>query len=192
MRRLTAASTGPFRTETLSKIRSPESRSDRECSGGRSNRRNSAGRFWLLRSVNRMLTYPGKADLGADRLRDRRFRQLLAVCGSPEYQLLFAKGGLRRISLHKTGVAVRQVHRKEVDPALDPGDLRRALRQNPPAHNQDRAAAARTPRAAQLRRPAPNPYNGDPASVAVLIATPQTGYAEGDRANRYAQTLCPM
>ena len=36
-------------------------------------------------------------------------------------------GGLRRIGLHKTGVAVRQVHRKEVDLALDPGDLRQSL-----------------------------------------------------------------
>ena len=35
--------------------------------------------------------------------------------------------GLRRIGLHKTGVAVRQVHRKEVDFALDPGDLRQRL-----------------------------------------------------------------
>jgi len=28
---------------------------------------------------------------------------------------------------HKTGVAVRQVHRKEVDLALDPRDLRQRL-----------------------------------------------------------------
>jgi hypothetical protein len=28
-------------------------------------------------------------------------------------------GGLRRVGLHETGVAMRQVHRKEVDLALD-------------------------------------------------------------------------
>ena len=36
-------------------------------------------------------------------------------------------GGLRRIGPHKTGIAVRQVHRKKVDLALDPGDLRQRL-----------------------------------------------------------------
>jgi hypothetical protein len=55
-----------------------------------------------------MLTHPEKANLGADRLRDRRFRQLPAVCGSPESQLLFAQGSLRRIGLRKTDVAVRR------------------------------------------------------------------------------------
>jgi hypothetical protein len=36
-------------------------------------------------------------------------------------------GGFRRIGLHKTRVAVRQVHRKEVDLALDLRDLRQRL-----------------------------------------------------------------
>ena len=36
-------------------------------------------------------------------------------------------GGLRRIGLYEAGVAVRQVHREEVDLALDPGDLRQRL-----------------------------------------------------------------
>ena len=36
-------------------------------------------------------------------------------------------GGLRRIGLHKTSIAVRQVHRKKMDLALDPGDLRQHL-----------------------------------------------------------------
>src|SRR5438105_483637 len=36
-------------------------------------------------------------------------------------------GGLLRIGLHEAGVAVRQVDRKEVDLALDPGDLRLRL-----------------------------------------------------------------
>src|SRR5215813_3233267 len=36
-------------------------------------------------------------------------------------------GGLRRIGLHETRVAVWQVHRKEMDLALDPGDLRQSL-----------------------------------------------------------------
>ena len=36
-------------------------------------------------------------------------------------------GGLRRIGLHKTSIAVRQVHRKEVDLAFNPSDLRQCL-----------------------------------------------------------------
>jgi hypothetical protein len=51
-----------------------------------------------------------------------------------------------RTSTHKTGVAVRQVHRKKVDLALGPRDLRQRLAKNPPAYGQDRAAVARTPR----------------------------------------------
>src|SRR5437762_8387606 len=42
-------------------------------------------------------------------------------------------GGLLRIGLHEAGVAVRQVDRKEVDLALDPGDLRLRLT-NIPLH----------------------------------------------------------
>jgi hypothetical protein len=36
-------------------------------------------------------------------------------------------GGLRRIALHKAGIAVRQVDRKKVDLAFNPGDLRQRL-----------------------------------------------------------------
>jgi hypothetical protein len=35
--------------------------------------------------------------------------------------------GLRQIGMHKAGVTVRQVHRKEVDLAFHPGDLRQRL-----------------------------------------------------------------
>jgi hypothetical protein len=86
---------------------------------------------------------------------------------------------------------MRQVHRKEVDPALDPGDLRQPLakirlRMTTTVPQRHEHLALQPPRQHLILN------NGDAASVAVLIATPQTGYAEGNRANRYAQTLCPM
>ena len=47
---------------------------------------------------------------------------------------------------------MRQVHRKKVDLALDPGDLRQRPAKNPAAHGQD--CAAQTPRAAADVAPA--------------------------------------
>ena len=81
-------------------------------------------------------------------------------------------GGLRRIGLHKTGVAVRQVHRKEVDLALDPGDLRQRLakihlrmpRIVPQRH--EHLAMPQTARQHVVLN------DGDPARVAVLVAKP--------------------
>src|SRR3954453_24164798 len=81
-------------------------------------------------------------------------------------------GALRRIGLYETGVAVRQVHRKEVDLALSPGDLRQCLAK----------VALRMPsivphRHKNLALPQPTRqnvvfHNGDPAGVAVLVAKP--------------------
>ena len=81
-------------------------------------------------------------------------------------------GGLRRIGLHKTGVAVRQVHRKEVDLALDPGDLRQRL-----AKIHLRMAGIVPQRHEYLAMPQPARQHvvlndGDPARVAVLVAKP--------------------
>ena len=81
-------------------------------------------------------------------------------------------GGLRRIGLHKTGVAVRQVHRKKVDLALDPGDLRQHL-----AKIHLRVAGIMPQRHKHLAVPQPAHTHivlndGDAASVAVLIAKP--------------------
>ena len=81
-------------------------------------------------------------------------------------------GGLRRIGLHETGVAVRQVHRKEVDLALDPGDLRQRL-----AKIHLRMARIVPQRHEHLAMPQPPRQHvvlndGDPARVAVLVAKP--------------------
>jgi hypothetical protein len=81
-------------------------------------------------------------------------------------------GGLRRIGLHKTGVAVRQVHCKEVDFALDPGDLRQRLAKIhlsmagivPKRHEY--FAMPQTARQHVVLN------NGDLARVAVLVAKP--------------------
>ena len=45
-----------------------------------------------------------------------------ALCPSQNASAVY-----RRIGLHKAGVAVRKVHRKEMDLAFDPGDLRQCL-----------------------------------------------------------------
>src|SRR5882757_7774427 len=81
-------------------------------------------------------------------------------------------GGLRRIGLDETRVAVRQVHRKEVDLALDPGDLRQRL-----AKIHLRMARIVPQRHEDLAMPPPPRQhvvlnNGDPAAVTVLIAKP--------------------
>ena len=81
-------------------------------------------------------------------------------------------GGLRRIGLHETGVAVRQVHRKEVDLALHPGDLRQRL-----AKIHLRMARIVPQRHEHLAMPQPPRQHvvlndGDPAGVAVLVAKP--------------------
>src|SRR5947209_7798639 len=81
-------------------------------------------------------------------------------------------GGLRRIGLHKTGVAVRQVYRKEVDLALDPGDLRQRLAKIHlrmagivPQRHEDFAMPQTARQHVVLN-------NGDPARVAVLVTKP--------------------
>ena len=81
-------------------------------------------------------------------------------------------GGLRRIGLHKTGVAVRQVHRKEVDLAFNPGDLRQRLAKIHlcmarivPQRNKYFAMSQTARQHVVLN-------DGDPASVAVLVAKP--------------------
>ena len=81
-------------------------------------------------------------------------------------------GGLRRIGPHKTGIAVRQVHRKEVDLALHPGDLRQRL-----AKIHLRMTRIVPQRHEHLAMPQPPRqhvvfYDGDPAGVAVLVAKP--------------------
>ena len=81
-------------------------------------------------------------------------------------------GGLRRIGLHKTGVAVRQVHRKKVDLAFNPGDLRQRLAKIhlcmagivPQWHKY--FAMSQPPRQHVVLN------DRDPASVAVLVAKP--------------------
>ena len=81
-------------------------------------------------------------------------------------------GGLRRIGLHETRVAVRQVHRKKVDLALDPGDLRQRL-----AKIHLRMAWIVPQRHEHLAMPQPSRQHvvlndGDPADIAVLVAKP--------------------
>ena len=55
---------------------------------------------------------------------------------------------LRRIGLHEAGVAVRQVHREEVDLLLHPADLRQRFAKVGLGMSRLMAAAARTPPAA--------------------------------------------
>ena len=81
-------------------------------------------------------------------------------------------GGLRRIGLHKTRVAVRQVHRKEVDLALDPGDLRQRLAKihlRMPRIVPQRHEHLAMPQTAHQHVVL---NDGDPARVAVLVAKP--------------------
>src|ERR1700756_3049253 len=80
--------------------------------------------------------------------------------------------GFCRISSHKTGVAVRQVHRKEVDLALDPRDLRHSL-----AKIYLRMARIMPQWHEHLAMPQPlRPHvvfnDGDPTGIAVLVAKP--------------------
>jgi len=81
-------------------------------------------------------------------------------------------GGFCRIGLHKTGITVRQVHRKEVDLALDPRDLRQRLAKI------DLCMAGIVPQwHKHLAVPQPlRPHivfnDGDPAGVTVLVAKP--------------------
>ncbi len=80
--------------------------------------------------------------------------------------------GLRRIGLHKTRVAVWQVHRKEVDLALDPGDLRQSL-----AKIDLRMAWIVPQRHKHVAMPQPSRQHvvlndGDPADIAVLVTKP--------------------
>ena len=81
-------------------------------------------------------------------------------------------GGLRRIGSYKTRVAVRQVHRKEVDLAFHPGDLRQRL-----AKIHLRMAGIVPQWHEYLALPQPPRQHvvlndGDPAGVAVLVAKP--------------------
>ena len=81
-------------------------------------------------------------------------------------------GGLRRIGPHETRIAVRQVHRKEVDLALHPGDFRQRL-----AKIHLRMTRIVPQRHEYLAMPQPPRqhivfYDGDPAGVAVLVAKP--------------------
>ena len=81
-------------------------------------------------------------------------------------------GGLRRIGLHETGIAVRQIHRKKVDLALDPCDLRQRL-----AKIHLRMARIVPQRNEHLAMSQPSRQHvvlndGDPARVAVLVAKP--------------------
>ena len=81
-------------------------------------------------------------------------------------------GALRRIGLRKTSIAVRQVHRKEVDLAFHPGDLRQRF-----TKIHLRMARIVPQRHKHLAVPQPVhphviPNNGDPTAVAVLVAKP--------------------
>src|SRR5689334_379714 len=81
-------------------------------------------------------------------------------------------GGLRRIGLHKAGVAMRQVDCKEVDLALYPGDLRQCL-----TKVRLRMARIMPQRYEDLELPQSARQhvvlnNGDPAGIAVLVAKP--------------------
>ena len=81
-------------------------------------------------------------------------------------------GGLRRIGLHEAGIAVRQVHREEVDLALHPGDLRQCL-----AKIHLRMAGIVPQRHKHLAMSQPMRLHvvlndGDAAGVAVLVAQP--------------------
>src|SRR5439155_22833449 len=74
--------------------------------------------------------------------------------------------------LHKTGVAVRQIPRKEVDLALDPGDLLQRLAKIHlrmagivPQRNEYFAMPQTARQHVVLN-------NGDPAGIAVLVAKP--------------------
>src|SRR5712671_305892 len=91
-------------------------------------------------------------------------------CGVVSVTERFA--GLRRIGLNKTGVAVRQVDRKEVDLAFDPGDLRQRLAKIclrmagiVPQRHEYFAMPQTTRQHVVLN-------DGDPARVAVLVAKP--------------------
>src|ERR1700736_4648874 len=101
-----------------------------------------------------------------------RARHLAEEAGRGIVSVTERFGGLRRISLHETGVAVRQVHCKEVDLALDPGDLRQRF-----TKIHLRMARIVTQRHEYLAMPQPPRqhvvfHNGDPAGVAVLVAKP--------------------
>jgi len=81
-------------------------------------------------------------------------------------------GGLRRIGLHETRVAVRQVHRKKVHLAFHPGDLRQRL-----TKIHLRMARIVPQRHEDLALPQPPRQHvvlndSDPARVAVLVAKP--------------------
>src|ERR1700687_3263894 len=74
--------------------------------------------------------------------------------------------------LHKAGVAMRQVNRKEVDLAFHPGDLRQRL-----TKIRLRMAGIVPQRYEDLALPQPARQhvvfnNGDPAGIAVLVAKP--------------------
>jgi len=85
-------------------------------------------------------------------------------------------GGFLRIGPDKTGVAVRQVHRKKVDLAFDPCDLCQSLAK---IHLRMTGIVLQRPLLQPLR-PHVVLNDGDPAGIAVLAAKPFEG-AEGQR-----------
>ena len=79
-------------------------------------------------------------------------------------------GGLRQIGSHKASVAVRQVHRKKVDLACAPGDLR--LRLTKINLRMPRIVPQRNKNLAPPQPPSQHVVlnDGDPSGVAVLVA----------------------
>src|SRR5690349_4291784 len=128
-----------------------------------------------LAEHSRPLPRPTAQDAGHRQLRivveDRlRYAAEQAECGVVPVAKRF--GRFRRIGLHKAGVAMRQVDRKEVDLALYPGNLRHRL-----AKVRLRMAGIMPQRYEDLELPQ-SAYqyvvlnNGDPAGIAVLVAKP--------------------
>src|SRR6266567_660229 len=123
----------------------------------------------------RPLSHPMAQDAGHRQLRivveDRlRYAAKEAECGVVPVAKRF--GGLRRVGLHKAGVAMRQVDRKEVDLTLYPGDLRQRL-----TKVRLRMTRIVPQRYEDLELPLPARQhvvlnNGDPAGIAVLVAKP--------------------
>src|SRR5208282_3966406 len=86
----------------------------------------------------------------------------------------FAEGfaALGRIGLHQTSIAVRQIHREEVDLALHTCDYRERLAEV--GLRMPRIVAQRYEHLAQPLPPLAHvvPYDRDPAAVPVLIPQP--------------------
>src|ERR1700751_4701602 len=127
-------------------------------------------RLPLTRHITGDGTKAGLCSREHNRRGSPRYAAEEAECGVVPVAKRF--GGFRRVGLHKAGVAMRQVDRKEVDLALYPGNLRHRL-----AKVRLRMAGIMPQRYEDLELPqSACQYvvlnNGDPAGIAVLVAKP--------------------